>query len=187
MNLLNKDFALNILIKGKNEGCSLGYLINKKTTEKTLVHIYYRNYKDKHYEIAEVKRKKEIPPAFYKISKEDYIIEDEQELKKEWELIFTGIENTLNDVIDLLKNEKKEVRTIRKISNKQVEEIKSKYKKGTKIQLIKMNNDPQPVPDGTIGIVDFVDDIGTVHMIWENGSSLGLIIGEDKFEIIERK
>ena len=66
-----------------------------------------------------------------------------------------------------------------------IEEIKSKYKKGTKIQLIKMHNDPQPIPEGTKGIVDFVDDIGTIHMIWENGSGLGLVVGTDEFKILE--
>lgn len=66
---------------------------------------------------------------------------------------------------------------------KKIEDIKKKYVKGTKIKLIKMN-DKQAVPVGTTGIVDFVDDIGTIHMKWENGSTLGLIVGEDEFEIV---
>lgn len=44
-----------------------------------------------------------------------------------------------------------------------------------------------PVPPETIGIVDYVDDAGTIHMIWENGSSLGLIEGEDQIEVINPK
>ncbi len=103
-----------------------------------------------------------------------------KELNKEVEN-FINKGKQLQDTISILKN------NMKKITDEDIEKIRSKYKKGTKIQLIKMHNDPQPVPDGTIGIVDFVDDIGTIHMIWENGSSLGLIIGEDKFEIIERK
>lgn len=39
--------------------------------------------------------------------------------------------------------------------------------------------------NGTVGVVDFVDDIGTIHIKWENGSSLGLIKGVDEFEIIK--
>lgn len=67
---------------------------------------------------------------------------------------------------------------------KNIENIKKKYVARTKIKLIKMN-DKQAVPAGTIGVVDFVDDIGTIHMKWENGSTLGLVVGEDEFEIIE--
>ncbi len=75
---------------------------------------------------------------------------------------------------------------MKKINDKKIEKIKSKYIKGTRIQLIKMFDKIHPVPEGTKGIVDFVDDIGTIHMKWENGSSLGLITGVDKFKIIGR-
>lgn len=64
-----------------------------------------------------------------------------------------------------------------------IEQIKKKYPKGTKIELIKMN-DIQAPPTGTKGIVEQVDDIGTIHMIWETGSTLGLVEGEDEFKII---
>ena len=64
-----------------------------------------------------------------------------------------------------------------------IQEIKKKYKKGTKIKLIKMY-DIQAVPPNTLGIVDHVDDIGTIHIKWENGSSLGLIEDKDKFVIV---
>lgn len=42
-----------------------------------------------------------------------------------------------------------------------------------------------PVPSGTKGIVERVDDIGTIHIIWENDSKMGLIANVDEFEIIE--
>ena len=48
-----------------------------------------------------------------------------------------------------------------------------------------MDDPYHPVPAGTIGIVDHIDDAGTIHMKWENGSSLGLIEGQDQFEVIE--
>lgn len=75
---------------------------------------------------------------------------------------------------------------MKKINDKKIEKIKSKYIKGTRIQLIKMFDKIHPVPEGTKGIVDFVDDMGTIHMKWENGSSLGLITGVDEFKIIGR-
>ena len=64
--------------------------------------------------------------------------------------------------------------------------IKVLYPKGTKIKLIKMNDKFAP-PSGTTGTVDFVDDIGQIHVKWESGGSLALIIGEDDFEVIEQK
>lgn len=47
--------------------------------------------------------------------------------------------------------------------------------------------DKRPIPPGTEGTVDFVDDMGTVHMKWENGRTLGIIPNEDEFEVINDK
>lgn len=44
--------------------------------------------------------------------------------------------------------------------------------------------DLQELQTGTKGTVNFVDDMGTIHMKWENGSTLGLIDGIDEFKII---
>lgn len=68
-------------------------------------------------------------------------------------------------------------------TQKEVEEIKQKYPAGTKICLIKMQ-DPYPVPPGTLGTVDFVDDQGQIHTKWKSGSSLALEIDVDEFEIV---
>lgn len=46
-----------------------------------------------------------------------------------------------------------------------------------------MYNSYSPSPN-TIGIVEFVDDKGQVHCQWETGGPLALVIGTDKFEII---
>lgn len=40
-------------------------------------------------------------------------------------------------------------------------------------------------PVGTKGVVEFIDDIGTIHVEWENGSSLGVVYGEDLCKVIE--
>ena len=61
--------------------------------------------------------------------------------------------------------------------------IKERYPAGTKIVLDHMGDDPHPVPDGTKGVVRFVDDMGTVHCAFENGRYLGLIPGEDSFHV----
>ena len=50
-----------------------------------------------------------------------------------------------------------------------------------------MNDDCHPVPDETLGTVQFVDDAGTIHVGWDNGSSLGLVPDEDQFTKVKRK
>jgi hypothetical protein len=58
------------------------------------------------------------------------------------------------------------------------------YPKGTRIEVISMENDPRPIASGTKGTVDFVDSIGTIHCTFDNGRVLGLIPGEDQFRKI---
>ena len=58
------------------------------------------------------------------------------------------------------------------------------YPKGTRIEVISMENDPRPIAPGTKGTVDFVDSIGTIHCTFDNGRVLGLIPGEDLFKKI---
>lgn len=61
---------------------------------------------------------------------------------------------------------------------------KEMYPKGTRIELISMEDPYAPIESGTQGTVQFVDDMGTIHMKWDNGRSLGLIPGEDAFKTI---
>lgn len=68
----------------------------------------------------------------------------------------------------------------------EIKRLKEKYKKGTRVRLISME-DSQAVPSGTKGTVDFVDDIGSIFVNWDNGSGLALIYGVDEFEIIYDK
>ena len=73
------------------------------------------------------------------------------------------------------------------LTDSQIKAIKEYYPKGTKIELTEDMNDPfHPIQKGAIGEVDHVDDMCTIHMKWENGSSLGLIPGTDSFKVIER-
>ena len=64
-----------------------------------------------------------------------------------------------------------------------VEMLRKKYPAGTVLELVSMDDAQAPEP-GTKGKVIYVDDIGTIHVQWDNGSSLGLIYGEDSFKII---
>lgn len=62
--------------------------------------------------------------------------------------------------------------------------MKTKYPVGTRIELISMDDPFNPVPCGTKGSVTFVDDMGTIHMKWDNGRTLALIEGVDDFKVI---
>lgn len=61
---------------------------------------------------------------------------------------------------------------------------KKKYPKGTRIELISMEDPYAPILPGTKGTVDFVDDMGQIHMKWDNGRTLALVPGEDNFKKI---
>ena len=61
-----------------------------------------------------------------------------------------------------------------------VDFLRKTYPVGCKVELHFMD-DPQAPPSGTKGEVMFVDDIGQIHVKWENGSSLALIPGVDSF------
>lgn len=65
-----------------------------------------------------------------------------------------------------------------------VASIKNKYPAGTRIKLIEMNDPWNPVEPGTKGTVQLVDDIGQIHMKWDNGRTLALVPGQDQFKII---
>ena len=54
------------------------------------------------------------------------------------------------------------------------------YPPGTRLELISMD-DPHAIPPGSRGTVDHVDDMGTIHMRWDSGRSLGIVPGEDSF------
>lgn len=66
-----------------------------------------------------------------------------------------------------------------------VEELRKKYPEGTLVELISMSDPYREMPEGLKGIVRFVDDTGTIHVNWENGSTLGIVYGEDRCRIIE--
>ena len=57
--------------------------------------------------------------------------------------------------------------------------LKDWYPAGTRVKLVEMN-DIQAPPIGTLGTVMYVDDIGTIHIKWDNGSTLGAAYPEDR-------
>lgn len=65
--------------------------------------------------------------------------------------------------------------------SRQAQRYKDMYPKGTRLELISMDDPFSPVDEGTRGTVQFVDDMGTIHMQWDNGRTLAVVPGEDSF------
>jgi hypothetical protein len=59
------------------------------------------------------------------------------------------------------------------------------YKKGQRVELISTTDEYTTLVPGDKGTVRLVDDIGTIHINWDNGNTLGMIPGEDQIIIID--
>ncbi len=71
-------------------------------------------------------------------------------------------------------------------SHEEVAWLREEYPKGTRIQLHSMNDPYSPVESGTEGTVTKVDAMGTLRVNWDNGRSLGVIVGEDSFSVLSK-
>jgi hypothetical protein len=56
---------------------------------------------------------------------------------------------------------------------------------GKRVRLINTSDPYTQLRPGDEGTVDFLDDLGTVHVLWDSGSSLGMVRGEDQFVYID--
>lgn len=72
------------------------------------------------------------------------------------------------------------------ISKETLERLRKEYPVGVRVELVHMN-DPYNTKlfPGARGTVVSVDDIGTVHVQWDCGSSLGVVYGEDRCRVIK--
>lgn len=56
---------------------------------------------------------------------------------------------------------------------------------GTRIRLVSTSDQHTRLRPGDEGVVTFVDSLGTVHARWDDGSTLGLVPGEDRWTEVE--
>ena len=72
---------------------------------------------------------------------------------------------------------------MRVISKERLQTLRERFKPGTRVELLKMD-DVQAPPIGTRGTVVGVDDIGSIMVNWDNGSGLSVAYGEDECKVV---
>lgn len=66
--------------------------------------------------------------------------------------------------------------------------LREQYPRGYRVRLNHMNDPYRPdLKEGSLGTVIRVDDIGTIHVAWDCGSSLGVLLGEDSCTRIDEE
>ena len=71
-----------------------------------------------------------------------------------------------------------------KINPKTLDILRKRYPVNARVVLLQMD-DSQAPPVGTHGTVKYIDDTGTIHVHWDNGSTLGVLYGEDRCDRIK--
>lgn len=61
------------------------------------------------------------------------------------------------------------------LDEKKINQLKEKYHKGDRVRLINMESEAYLVPRDTEGTVVGVDDLGSVHVNWDNGMCVAVL------------
>lgn len=65
-----------------------------------------------------------------------------------------------------------------------IKHLRQMYPKGTRVELVYMNDPYTKLHPGDRGTVTMVDGLGTVFVDWDCGSGLGVAYGEDRIRKI---
>lgn len=71
------------------------------------------------------------------------------------------------------------------ISQEALDKLRQAYPPGCTVELVEMDDPYRDMPPGIRGVVAYVDDNGSVHVDWSNGSTLAVLYGIDRIRRIE--
>ena len=71
--------------------------------------------------------------------------------------------------------------------NQEVQSETPAVDKGNRVEMVKMADDPAPIEPGEKGTVNHIDDIGQIHVDWDNGRRLAIVPEVDQFKLITEK
>ena len=72
-----------------------------------------------------------------------------------------------------------------RLTHEELAGLRKRYPKGSRVKLICMNDPYRDLEAGTLGTVMLVDDIGTIHVAWDCGSTLGVAYGVDSCVVVD--
>ena len=65
--------------------------------------------------------------------------------------------------------------------------LRDQFPLGSRIMLTEMKADLQPLPPGSTGTLNHIDEAGQFHILWDNGISMALIPGADCFQVLPQE
>lgn len=71
------------------------------------------------------------------------------------------------------------------ISKEIIKDLRKTYPAGARVKLLSMEDEQAP-PAGTLGTVCGIDDIGSILVKWDNGSTLNVLYRADRVKKIEK-
>lgn len=60
--------------------------------------------------------------------------------------------------------------------------MRERFQTGDRVRMIECKDPYSPVSAGTLGTIEFIDALGTLHVAWSNGRRLGVCLDEDVVE-----
>ena len=71
-----------------------------------------------------------------------------------------------------------------RITPEELADLRRLYPSGCRVKLICMNDPYRDLEAGSMGTVVHVDDVGTIHVAWDCGSTLGVVYGVDSCAVV---